>query len=159
MLAGVRPSGRPKGRLVYMTNLQDTLASPLGGLINYIGGVREAWGDEAADRLRVWVMENAGHIPASSRAQGSPPVLSTRLLDWHGSVERALAALVAWTERGVEPPADTRFELDGTRVVLPARADERRGNQPVVQLTATGVAEREYAFQAVVSVPPGAGPS
>jgi hypothetical protein len=78
-------------------------------------------------------------------------------------LEQALRDVVAWVERGQEPPPSTQHEVVDGQVLVPARAAERKGIQPTVALTVDGrdrievAAGEEVAFTALVEVPPGTG--
>ena len=86
----------------------------------------------------MWLNGNAGHVDPGRRPAGPPPVTATRLVDYDGSVEHAIRALIAWVEDGVGPPADTRFRYEDGRFTLPETANERLGIQPVVAASANG---------------------
>ncbi len=68
--------------------------------------------------FRLWWIDNAGHVPGMILSQGEPPVMATRLVNYAGSFEEGMRDLIAWVERGVEPPASTGYHLDGGQVVL-----------------------------------------
>ena len=149
--------------MIYIANLKDTLASPVGGTVTYMGRVRAQMGDGGDERLRVWLNDNAGHLSPSRRPPGPPPTVDTRIVDYNGSVEHAVHALVRWVEDGIEPPADTRFGYEDGRIRLPAGASERQGIQAVVSVTANGAVAavarvgEPVRLAVSVEVPPGAG--
>lgn len=157
VLAGETARGSFEGRMIYVSNVHDTCASPLGGTVGYLSKVRAALAGE--DRLRVWLTEHAGHIQASERPQGPPPVASTRLIDWAGAVEQALLDLIAWVEEGVAPPPDSAFEVDDGRIRLASGAEARRGIQPLVSATAAAQARvgEPVRLTARAEAPPGTG--
>jgi hypothetical protein len=162
-LAGVPTTGRFDGRMIYLSNLTDTLASPVGGTVTYMGRVREQMGDEASDRLRVWLNENAGHVIPSRRPAGPPPVTETRIIDYEGSVEHAVRAMIDWVEEDIEPPPDTRFAYDDGRITLAPTAAARRGIQPAVVASVDGgttvraAVGQPVRLEVRAEAPPGAG--
>jgi hypothetical protein len=137
-LTGVPLSGRFHGKMIYVANLKDTATSPVSGAIGYRARVRTHGGADGEGRLRTWFVDNASHVSGSRMPQGEPPVTSSRLVDWDGCIERALAHLIGWVEAGIAPPADSGFTYRDGRVELAARADDRGGIQAVVALTADG---------------------
>ena len=66
-------------------------------------------------------------------------------------------------EQGVTPPASTRYKVVDGQVIVPSSANERKGIQPVIVLTANGSecavvnAGQPVHFDAVIEVPPHAG--
>jgi hypothetical protein len=162
ILTGVpSPAGAFAGKMIYVANLQDASASPLGGTITYANRVR-GHGADAAGRLRVWLNDRAAHGPGTLRPHGSSPVPSTRVVDYTGAIEQAVYDVVAWVEHGIEPPADTGFDYDDGRVRL-ASAHARAGIQPVVAATVNGSdstvvrAGEPVRLEASIVTPPGAG--
>jgi hypothetical protein len=155
---GATHSGRITGRMIVVDNLVDTDALPHHADW-YAGRVRAALGDDAfADRFRLYYSDAADHQDAPVDG-----VRATHLVDWNGAVEQALRDLAAWEEDGVEPSAPTRYDVLDGQVVVPQGAAERRGVQPVAELTANGadrvevVAGQPIALRAEAAVPPGTG--
>jgi hypothetical protein len=163
LLAGMPTTARFEGKMIYTSNLKDTLASPIGGTITYMGRVRAQFGAEAPQRIRVWLNDNAGHITPLRRRARTPPVAQTRIVDYDGSIEHAVRALIRWVEEGVEPPPDTSYHYEDGRITLPSSAPARGGVQPVVSATVNGaeaatVRTGEPVRLAVTAhAPPGAG--
>jgi hypothetical protein len=163
VLVGVRLKAEFDGKAIYVGSVNDSMSSPIGWPVTYAGQVRAKLGAAAADRMRVWLNEHSTHIQASDRPPGKPPVATTRLVDWIGSVEQAMLDLINWVEQGAAPPADTHFAFDDGRIVLAEEARDRTGIQPVVSATANGsvatsVAVGEPVRLAVhAEAPPGAG--
>ena len=139
VLVGVRMTADYSGKLIYVGSVQDSMSNPLGWPVTYAGQVRAELGADTEHRLRVWLNENATHIQASERPRTSPPVATTRLVDWIGSVEQAVLDLIAWVENDVPPPPSTHFECTDGQITLPADARVRGGLQPVVQATVNGL--------------------
>jgi hypothetical protein len=93
-----------------------------------------------------------------------PRVWRTRLVDYAGPAKQALLDVAAWAERGVKPPADSRYAFTRNhQLVLPKSGAERGGVQPSVRLTVNG-GERaevkvgeEVRFHGVAETPTGTG--
>lgn len=163
VLVGVRMRAEFDGRLIYVGSVLDSISTTLGTAVTYAGQVREKLGTDARDRLRVWLNDKATHVQASQRPPGPPPVATTRLVDWLGSIEQAVFDLIAWCEDGVAPPPDTSFSVDDGRIVLPELAAERGGIQPIVSATANGAESATVAagsrveLRVVAEAPEGTG--
>lgn len=116
-------------------------------------------GDKAADQYRVWWVDNHPHCGAPSTGPGS-----TSLVPATGLIQQALKDVVKWAEDGIAPAADTAYRFsDENALILPPTAAERKGIQPVVQMTVNGGARADVAvgvpvtFSASAETPPGAG--
>jgi hypothetical protein len=163
ILVGVSMTAEFDGKLIYVGSVNDSMSTPTAWPVTYAGQVQEKLGAQAEHRLRVYLNDNATHIQGSERPPGELPVAATRLVDYLGSVEQAMSDLIAWVEREVAPPPDTRFELVSGRLRLPATGAERGGIQPVVELTANGeiaitvTVGEPVSLHARASVPPAAG--
>jgi hypothetical protein len=158
-----RMDGRFAGKMIVVQSLFDEIAYPQQ-VEWYRKRVAAALGDRIDDHYRVWFTDHAMHQdPAVMPRIDLHPDRSTHVVSYRGVLEQALRDLAAWVERGIAPPSSTNYELVDGQVLLPDTAAERRGIQPVVQLTANGgeradVAVGEpVAFSALVEVPPGAG--
>jgi hypothetical protein len=87
---------------------------------------------------------------------------NTWLIDYQPIIEQSLADLAAWVEEGVAP-ASTAYTYRDGKVTLPATAGDRGGIQPVVAVTANGVACAQVGVGETVNlevhaeVPEGAG--
>ncbi|HUD31025.1 MAG TPA: hypothetical protein VMQ93_19345, partial [Novosphingobium sp.] len=78
-------------------------------------------------------------------------------------LQEALRDLALWVEKGVAPPASTRYTIADGQVLVPATAAERHGIQPVVDLKVGGRdsitirAGQTVRFEGTITVPGGAG--
>jgi hypothetical protein len=87
----------------------------------------------------------------------------TQIVSYAGVLQQALRDMAAWVERGVAPPQATSYEVRDTQIIVPAKAADRRGIQPVVALRANGGTRADVKvgekvdLAAVIEVPPGAG--
>lgn len=110
---------------------------------------------------RIWLNENADHHP---KRDEHTLYLNGRLIDYTGIFEQALRDLIAWVERGVEPPASSSYIVTSDNQLI-AQSDItlRGGIQPVVELTANGstcaiiLSGGAVLFSADIQVPPGTG--
>jgi len=129
--AGAVQTGHFHGRMIVVESLLDREAYPWQAAW-YRARVQEHLGDDAEDRFRLWMVDNALH--GDFTAQEEPD----RTVSYLGVLHQALRDLSAWVERGAEPPATTEYEVVDGQVVVPGTAIERRGVQPVVDLTVNG---------------------
>lgn len=161
-LMGVPYSGQYDGKLLWIHHTHDnSLWPPEGGV--YKKAVEAVRGPEqAARQFRLRWTENAEHIPPFMLSSAPGRATTTWIVDYRPIIEQSLLDLVAWVEDGVEP-AETSFELRDGKIILPERAAERGGIQPVVRATANGGVRAEVSTGEPVTlamsaeVPPGAG--
>lgn len=151
------------GHMIIVQNLMDRGTWPIGPR-RYEEKARAAMGKRFDERYRVYWNDHASHLPASIQPKGPPPVITTREVDYGGSVLQAVSDLIAWVEQGIEPPPSTRghYGVDGDFVMAPTAA-ERRGIQPVISVTANGAiradvrAGEPVRFEALAEAPPDTG--
>ncbi len=163
LLSGGTPRGEFTGKMIVVQNAHDAACWP-NAAISYRRTVERHLGDALGDHYRLWFNDHAAHLPASFNPVGDPPVPTTRLVDYGGSLEQALRDLMAWVEDGTAPPAETGYTMDADqRLTLASTAAERGGVQPVVHAAANGGARADVAvadpvtFTAEVDAPPGGG--
>jgi hypothetical protein len=155
---GATYSGHITGKVVVVDNLLDVDALPVPGDW-YAQRVKAALGPVAFDRnFRLYFNESADHLDG--------PVTgfrATYLVNYYGAVEQSLRDVSGWVEHGVAPPRSTKYTVHDSQVRVPARASQRHGMQPVVDLTIRGrdrvdvEAGHGVTFSANVQVPPGTG--
>jgi hypothetical protein len=154
--AGSLQSGRFKGKMIALESLMDIDALPWQADW-YRTKVKEALGKRLDNEFRLYFIDHAQHTPPV----GVPA--QARTVSYQGALEQALRDVSAWVERGVRPPASTRYKMVDSQVEVPESAAQREGIQPVVSLTANGAARADVAvdtpvtFTAVVEVPPNTG--
>ncbi|KAL5592061.1 hypothetical protein FOVSG1_010950 [Fusarium oxysporum f. sp. vasinfectum] len=154
---GASFSGKFNGKMIVMDNLMDVDAFPWHADW-YKNQVKKAYGDEADNKFRLHYSENADH-------QMGPVVVSksSRVVDFTGLYEQHLRDLSIWCETGIYPSTPTNYTIRNSQVRLPATAPERKGIQPVVDLTINGGKQAEVktgsivTFKVRVEVPPGTG--
>ncbi|MEV4114722.1 PKD domain-containing protein [Nonomuraea sp. NPDC049695] len=145
-------TGKLTGKMIMVGNLLDVDAFPWDA--DWYGKqVEQALGARSRDTFRIWYNDHADHIGPRTPA----------LIDATGILQQALRDVSAWVEKGVTPPRSTRYEVTDSQVKVPAKAADRRGLQPVVNLTANGRtsvqvrAGKPVTFKATIQVPPGTG--
>jgi hypothetical protein len=122
----------------------------------YRSRVREMTGAGFQDSFALWLVDNAHHENPRT------PLSRAHAVSYGGALQQALRDLSRWVETGVRP-AETRYQISNTQVVVPASAEERMGIQPVATLTANGAERTSVAvgeavtLSAHIEVPPGAG--
>jgi len=154
--AGVLPTGRFRGKMILLESLWDREAFPWQADW-YRSRVKENLGSETDNHFRLWYTDRALH--GDNSEQEDP----TRTVSYLGVLQQALRDLSAWVEKGTDPPASTSYIIRDGQVIVPARASERLGIQPVVTFTANGSesikikAGTRVIFTATVEMPPDAG--
>lgn len=116
-------------------------------------------GETLDDVFRVYFTDHALH--------GGGGGDSTRTVAYTGALQQVHRDLIAWVEQGIAPPPSNNYEVQDTQVVLPPTAAERKGIQPVVDLTVSGgegsgamttvAAGQPVTFTATIALPPGTG--
>jgi hypothetical protein len=159
--AGSVQSGRFSGKVIVVECLMDEAAYPWQAA--WYDDLVHAVQPDADDKFRLWYVDHAMHLPPHV-APGEPrPVRTTRIVSYGGVLEQALRDLAAWVERGEAPPASTSYQVIDGQVFVPAKASERKGVQPTVEVTANGRERADVAvgeevhFAALVEAPPGTG--
>lgn len=136
--AGTVQTGRFGGRMIVVESLLDREAYPWQADW-YRSQVEAHLGHSVDDRFRLWMIDHALHGDFTDQEHPS------RTVSYLGVVHQALRDLSAWVERGIEPPATTRYEIVDGQVVVPDTAEQRRGVQPLVHLTADGSEHAEVS--------------
>ena len=153
---GQIPTGRFHGKMIVVECLLDGDALPWQADW-YRQKVEAVDGPHVDDTYRLWYVDNANHTDPTTDAQ------RTHAVAYSGAVQYALRALSAWVEQGVAPPPTSEYRVQDGQVHVPASAAERKGIQPVVQLTVNGGEHAEVrvgealTFLAQIEVPPGPG--
>ena len=125
----------------------------------YAQRVRKALGDKAyKNNFRLWFNDNAEHTDSEPRGAGI-----SRVIHYTPSLYQSLRDLIAWCEHNVAPPSSSHYTVEDGQIHLLAKAKDRGGIQPVVDLRANSAKRIEVSigqpveFVAQVEVPPGAG--
>lgn len=149
-------NGHFHGKMILDENLLDGDALPWQADW-YRSKVLAAEGSHIDDNFRLWFTDNAQHTDPTT------PLQETHVVSYQGVLEHGLRDLSAWVERGVAPPASTRYGVVDGQVEVPAKAAARKGIQPVVDLQANGGERTDVAvgqpvtFTATIQVPPNTG--
>jgi hypothetical protein len=163
-------SGRFDCKMITVDCLMDEAAYPWQAAW-YRERAKAALGARFEDQYRIWFLDHCMHVNPSRYlmpTEGDAPEehhspADTHIVSYSGVLQQALRDVAAWAERGIAPPAETPYRYDDGQILLPARAAERRGVQPVVALTANGGARADVRVgEAVdlvgrIEVPPSAG--
>jgi len=154
--AGSIQYGRFNGKMIVLESLMDIDALPWQADW-YREKVKEALGKRIDEEYRLYFIDHAQHTPPVGQ-----PALA-RTVSYQGALEQALRDLSAWVEKGVKPPAGTRYKMADSQVEVPEPAAQRLGIQPVVDLSANGgkrvevVVGQPVNFFGVVRTPPNGG--
>ncbi len=128
-VSGGAPTGTFHGRMIMLASTMDVEAYPWSADW-YRQQAALALGDRFDDTFRLWFMDRCDHNPTVRTVAAEAHVVG-----YEGEMQQALLDLDAWVASGIEPPATTDYRVtDDNRIELAARADERRGVQPVVSL-------------------------
>jgi len=150
--AGVLPTGKFTGKMILLESLWDREAFPWQADW-YRSKVKDNLGDKLDDKFRLWYTDRALH--GDIAIEDDP----TRTVSYLGVLQQALLDLSAWVEKNIPPAASTNYKIDEGQVIVPQTANERKGIQPVVMLTANGGKRAEInagqsvTFTAEVEVP------
>jgi hypothetical protein len=153
---GQIPTGHFNGKMIVVECMHDGDALPWQADW-YRKKVEAVDGRHVDQRYRLWYVDNANHTDPTTETQ------QTHAVAYSGTVQYALRELSAWVEQGTGPPATSDYTVRDGQVLVPRSARDRKGIQPVVELTANGGVRADVrvgevvAFAARVEVPPGPG--
>ncbi|MFX1561174.1 MAG: hypothetical protein ACFFBL_11350, partial [Promethearchaeota archaeon] len=160
--AGSIQSGRFKGKMIVVQMITDEIAYAWQADW-YRSKVKAALGEQFEDNYRLWYIDNALHTPPVITPLDSPPVITTRIINYGGVLQQALRDMAAWAEKGVAPIDSTTYKVVDGQVQVPPKASDRKGVQPVITVMANGGERTEVKegkkvkFEAVIEAPPDAG--
>ncbi len=160
--AGSVQTGKFKGKMIVVECIMDEIAYAWQADW-YRSRVKATLGEQFEDNYRLWFIDRALHTPPVVTQFDTPPVITTRIINFGGVLQQALRDVSAWVEKGVAPPASTTYKVVDGQVQVPASVAERKGIQPVVNLTVNGVERadvkvgKKVKFSAVIETPPDAG--
>ena len=163
-------SGRFDCKMITVNMLMDEAAYPWQ-VDWYRTKVKEVLGAGFEDRYRVWFCDHAMHVNPSRYlmpTEGEAPhehhgPTDTHIVSYAGVLQQALRDVSAWAEKGIAPPRESSFQMKDSQIVLPPKARDRGGIQPVVALTVNGGARADakvgqpVKFAGIIEVPPGTG--
>ena len=147
-MGGRVETGDIKTKTMIIEGRSDHLSWPIFNA-SYAEKVQKALGAEKAeDMMRFYLHDNGNH--------------STGGGEW-GIFQQSIQDLMAWVEQDIAPPPSTRYTIQNGQVVPPARAADRHGLQPVMNLTVNGGSRAEVGVNQAVrlagtlEMPPGTG--
>ncbi|MFX1275729.1 MAG: hypothetical protein ACFFBP_07770 [Promethearchaeota archaeon] len=159
---GSIPSGKINGKMIVIECLMDEIAYPWQADW-YRSKIKEHLGEQFDDNYRLWYIDHAMHTPPIATPLDPPPSIHTRIINYGPVLQQALRDVSAWVEKGIKPPLSTTYKIVDGQVEVPPTAAERKGVQPVINLTVNGgeradvkVGEK-VKFNAVIETPPDAG--
>jgi len=139
------------GKMILLSTLWDREAMPWQG--DWYRRQYEATGND----VRLYYVDHALHGDQPGEDDTS------RVVSYAGPLQQSLRVLAAWVEDGVEPPANTQYDIEQGQVIVPANAAQRLGLQPTAQLSAGGGervdvrAGQVVEFAGRLAAPPGGG--
>lgn len=140
---GAVATGHFNGKMIMLASAIDTQAYSWGADW-YKKKVEAASDPNLKKDYRLWIMDNADHLPWGPRSAGGAgdapaPKAADHIVAYEGECEQALLYLNDWVAHGAPPPAGTNYEIDAnTQTVLKGDAAQRGGVQPVVNLSVNG---------------------
>lgn len=154
--SGSQMTGKVDEKMIIVASLLDREAMPWQADW-YLKRVQAYHGDKADDQIRLYYTDRALHGDEPENQD------STRVVSYVGMLQQALRDVAAWAEDGIAPPSSTGYDIIDAQVIISNDAAERKGIQPVVNIT-TGNSERievkvgeEIEFTGTISAPPGVG--
>jgi hypothetical protein len=124
-MGGRTETGAIQTKVMIIEGMADNLSWPIFN-VGYAERIERMLGAARANRLmRFYLHDNGRHATGG----GEP-----------GIFQQSIQDMMAWVERGVAPPQSTRYTIRAGQIIPAARAAQRRGLQPVMNLTANGAA-------------------
>jgi hypothetical protein len=148
-------SGNITGKVIVVDNLMDGDAFAWHAHW-YRNRVQKALGVAFDNNYRLWYNEHANHEYGPMQ-----DYQKSMLVPYKGMVQFALQELAQWVETGDLPPDSTGYTVTDFQISVAEKAGERRGIQPVVNLTANNLTLTTIhlgdavAFRGRAEVPPG----
>ena len=130
--AGALPTGNIHGKVILCCSLMDREAFAWQGDW-YRRQVEKSLGPWTDQNLRLWYTDNALHGDQEDQLDDK-----THAVPYNGVIQQALLDLSQWVENGVEPAQSTNYQIENAQVIVPETANERRGIQPVVNMSILG---------------------
>ena len=130
--AGTLPTGNIHGKVILCCSLMDREAFAWQGDW-YRRQVEKSLGPWTDQNLRLWYTDNALHGDQEDQLDDK-----THAVPYNGVIQQALLDLSQWVEKGVEPAQSTNYQIEKAQVIVPETANERRGIQPVVNMSIWG---------------------
>jgi len=118
----------------------------------YYHAVKSVLGEDAP--VRLWYNDNTPHGDVADLGE------QYLLVSYLGMLSQALLSLSDWVEKGILPPDNTGYTLRDNQVTLAPEAENRRGIQPLAELTGPDGKRTEclcgetVTLTAVITLPP-----
>lgn len=151
--AGTQLEGDYEGKMILAASLWDREAMPWQA----DWYLQRAAANSGADSIRLYFTEHALHGDGPGNEDAS------RVVPYIGPLQQALYDVALWAEKGIEPPASTRYRIEDGQVIVPETAAQRRGIQPTVRLSVAGGDRIEVGigepvrFEGTIAAPAGGG--
>ncbi|WP_165215034.1 hypothetical protein [Schaalia sp. ZJ1691] len=126
-LAGSNHSGQFEGKMIAVSNLNDTDAFPWHA--DWYSHRIENSGSDNHQNFRIYFNENADHLEGEVDEQDD-----TYKVSYDPMVRQALVDLARWVEQGIEPAPSSAYSVEGGQVRLASSMDHG-GIQPSSLLT------------------------
>lgn len=162
--AGVMLTGNIHGKIIGLCSMLDESACPWHGDW-YREAIRRSGIDEEK-QFRLYYHDNSIHDDRAGYLDDPQ-----HQVDYLGTLHQALLDVAAWCEKGIEPLPTMNYQFEDGQILLPEKASERGGMQPVVcaavsdangnstfdgKVANVKVGE-EVIFTAIIEMPPHAG--
>ncbi len=153
--SGSVPTGKFKGKMIVIQNMNDGGALPWHADW-YRSKIKTYLGEELDNNFCVRFTEHANHGDYPSQPEPTHDIV------YLGVLQQTLRDLSAWVENGIKP-AGTNYKVVNGQVILPEKANERGGIQPVIKVKANGreraeiKAGKSVTLEAYIEVPQNSG--
>jgi hypothetical protein len=122
-MGGRVETGDIKTKVMIMEGLGDNLSWPIFNA-GYAEKIENALGQGKANQMmRFYLQDNGFHAVGGG---------------WPTIFNQALTDMMAWVEQGIQPPPSTQYTISNGQVIPAPQAPNRKGLQPVINLTANG---------------------
>ena len=146
-MGGRIETGDIKTKVMIIEGMGDNLSWPLFNA-SYAEQIQRTLGPKADGMMRFYLHDNGRHAVGG----GEP-----------GIFQQSIQDLMAWAEKGIAPPPSTSYTIRNGQVIPATQAADRHGLQPVMNLTANGVARalvgvnQPVSLAAKLEMPPATG--
>lgn len=124
---GCEQNGCIQGKIIIVAALMDEQAYPWQADW-YRRKVSSVCGCDENEVLRLWYFDNALHDDKTDSAD------ELHATSYMGGLKQALIDIADWVEKGKAPLPSSNYKVDVGNVIVPQKAKERRGIQPVARL-------------------------
>ncbi|KJS08842.1 MAG: hypothetical protein VR73_04300 [Gammaproteobacteria bacterium BRH_c0] len=163
-----RLKGEFEPKMICINSTWDIWGWPV--MIDYLDVYKASYGDKLSDRFRFYWADGGSIAPPMTAAgfkhsDENLQVWDARMIDFQYSMGRqAWRYLKEWVEDNKPPPPSTEFSFSkDNELLLPQKAEDRKGIQPVVHATVNNGKRIDVKvgevvrFEGRIEAPPGAG--